>query len=100
MAESKRENFNIKGMRVTNARKIPGTQVISFSLAGKGLGLYNLRIVNSTNGAFISAPSTKGKDNKYYPQYALYLDKADEEKIIKKVIEMLPADEPSDADTF
>ena len=101
MAETKREYFTVKGMRVTNARRIPGSSTVSFSLVGKGIGLYNLRLVNSANGAFISTPSTKGKDNKYYPQYALYLTKEDEEKVIKKVIELLPADdEPGDTDTL
>ena len=58
MADNKKEYFNIKGMKVSNVRRIPGTDVITFSLNGNGLGLYNLRIVTGgATGKFISPPS-------------------------------------------
>ncbi len=100
MAEAKKEYFDIKGMKVSNVRRIPNTEIITFSLNGKGLGLYNLRIVNSARGQFITAPQQKGKDGKYYGEYALYLSREDEERVMKAVIDKLPAEQPADADTL
>lgn len=101
MADNKKEYFSIKGMKVSNVRRIPGTEVITFSLNGNGLGLYNLRIVTGgAQGKFISPPSQKGKDGKYYNLYALYLTPADEEKVMKAVIDKLPADEAEAEDTL
>lgn len=101
MADQKREFFSIKGMKVNNARRIPGTDVITFSLIGNGLGLYNLRIVTGgARGKFIAPPSTKGKDGKYYNVYALYLSPEDEERVLKAVIDKLPADDQPADDTL
>lgn len=88
-----REFFAINGMKVSNVRKIPGTSVISFSLLGHGLGLYNLKIVKGSNGEFIAAPSSKGKDGNYYAQYAVYLSEEDQKKVIGVVKSKLPDDE-------
>lgn len=90
MADNKKEYFDIKGMRVGSARRIGDKGTIIFSLLGKGLGLYDLRIVNGANGAFVAAPQQKGKDGKYYAEYALYLSPEDEEKVIKAVVAKLP----------
>lgn len=102
MADTKREYFSIKGMKVNNVRRIPNTEVITFSLIGNGLGLYNLRIVTGgASGRFIAAPSQKGKDGKYYNQYALYLSREDEERVMKAVIDKLPAEQAAaDEDTL
>ena len=101
MAEATKEYFSIKGMKVMNARKIPGTNVICFSLIGKGLGLYNLQIVKTATATFVATPQVKGKDGKYYNQYGLYLTKEDEEKVIKAAIGKLPKEEaPADEDTL
>lgn len=102
MAEQKtKEYFSVKGMRVTNVRRIPGTEVITFSLNGNGLGLYNLRIVTGgASGKFIAAPSTKGKDGKYYSQYAIYLSPEDEERVMRAVIDKLPSEEKPAGDTL
>lgn len=89
--------FNLKGMKVMNARRIPNSTTISFSLCGNGLGLYNLRLVKGgPSGAFIATPQSKGKDDKYYPQYALYLSDEDEDRVIKAVIDKLPAEKPEE----
>lgn len=92
---SKREYFNIKGMRVGSARRIGNKGTIVFSLLGNGLGLYDLRIVNGANGQFIAAPQQRGKDGKYYAEYAIYLSKEDEERVMKAVIAKLPAEQPA-----
>lgn len=98
MAEAKREYFSIKGMKVSNVRKIPGTEVITFSLLGNGLGLYNLRVVNTAGDQFIAAPQSKGKDGKYYGQYAVYLSKEDEDRVLAAVIKKLPAEQQENSD--
>lgn len=90
MANKEKEFFEIKGMKVNNVREIGDTGIISFSLLGKGLGLYGLKIVKSARGEFISAPSVKGKDGSYYPQYAVYFAEEDSKKIIAAVKKKLP----------
>ena len=100
MAEQEREYFSIKGMKVTNVREIGAENpTIFFSLTGKGLGLYNLRIVKGARGSFIASPQQKGKDGKYYDLYSLYLSNEDEERVMKAVIDKLPKKAAS-ADTL
>lgn len=94
--EEKKPDFDISGMRVANVRKLSDT-VIAFSLLGKGLGLYNLKVVDGSKGKFIATPQTKGKDGQWYDQYAVYFAEDDAKKIIKKVESMTeepPADIP------
>lgn len=86
--DAEKQNLNLKGFKINNVRRI-SEKVVSFSLIGNGLGLYNLKIVDGSNGKFISAPSQKGKDDKYYPVYRVYISDADASKLIKKVLEML-----------
>ena len=88
-----REFFDLSGMKIANVRKIPGTEVVTFSLLGKGLGLYNLRIVKGARGEFIAEPSVKGKDGAFYKQYALYLSDDAAERVIGVVRDKLPAEE-------
>lgn len=89
---SERVYFDIKGMTVVNVRKL-SDKVIAFSLLGKGLGLYNLRLVAGKKGDFVASPQTKGKDGNYYSVYALYLSEADEKKVIAAVLKKVPADD-------
>lgn len=75
--------FDIEGMKVQNVRVL-SEDVLAFSLNGKGLGLYNLRVVDGKNGKFVSVPQTKGRDGKWYNQYALYLTDEDQAKLIEQ----------------
>lgn len=84
------KNFILTGMSIANVRRL-SEKVVAFSLLGNGLGLYNLRVVEGQKGNFVAAPQEKGKDGKYYNEYALYLTKEDEAKVIKKVLETAPA---------
>lgn len=99
MANKKNENkkpaeyFNISGMRIDRVRKIPGSSVITFSLLGKGIGFYNLKIVNGSRGEFIAMPATKGADGNYYAQYAVYFTDEDAARIIGVVKDKLPKEE-------
>ena len=95
-ADKEKPCFEIKGMTVANVREL-AKGVIAFSLLGKGLGLYNLRVLDGKNGEFVATPQEKGKDGKYYSLYALYLSEADEKKVIAAVKGKLPKEEePAD----
>lgn len=96
MAENEKTYLNIKGMKVRNVMKLGDKGVIVFSLNGNGLGLYNLRIVPSAKGDFISTPQQRGKDGKYYAQYQVYFSSDDEKRVIQAVKDKLPKEEPED----
>lgn len=93
--EEKKPDFNLKGMKVSNVRRLSDT-VIAFSLLGNGLGLYNLKVVDGAKGKFVAVPQTKGADGKWYNQYAVYLSDDDQKKVIKKVEESLASDDEED----
>ena len=91
--------LNIKGMTIGQVRAL-SDNVTGFSLLGNGLGLYNLKIIEGRNGKFIAAPSEKGQDGKWYPQYAVYFSDDDQAKIIKAVEAKLPSKEMNPEDIF
>ena len=88
--EPEKVYFSIKGMRVKNVREL-SDNVVAFSLLGKGLSLYNMRVVYRKDGesAFVCAPQTKAKNGEYYNQYAVYLSVEDQAAIIDMVEEAL-----------
>lgn len=83
--------FELSGYKATvkNVRVLSETCAV-FTLSCAGFALYNLRVVSTADGKeFIAPPSTKGKDGRYYDQYAIYLSEEDQKKLIGKVKEML-----------
>lgn len=82
-----RVNMNLMaiGATVVNARII-GDTCITFSLKCQGFSLYNMKLCEGRDGYFIVPPSTKGKDGQYYNQYAVYLSKEDEQRMIEDVL--------------
>ena len=65
---------------------------IDFLLAeDRPLTVYNCRIVDSKDGNFISFPSRKGKDGKYYSHAYIRLTEEEQEEIIVEVIKTLAA---------
>lgn len=92
--ETKRVYFDMaeNAAMVTNVRKI-ADGCIGFTLKCKGFSLYGLRAVQYKNekgeGWFISVPATKGKDGKYYNNYALYIRDEDQESILDTVFDIL-----------
>lgn len=74
---------------VTNVREI-NDKCIGFTLKCKGFSLYSLRAVEKKDGGwFISIPSTRGKDGKYYNNYGLYLRDEDQNAILDTVFKIL-----------
>ena len=98
--KQEKEYFDVKGMKAQNIRRMGKKGIIAFSLCGKGLGLYNLRIVESKEGRkFIAAPQEKGKDGNYYGVYAVYISEDDQKRIIAAVEKAAPAPEPEEEDS-
>ena len=61
------------------------TGSIFFDLEVNGITLYGLCISNGKYGEFISFPSYKGKDGKYYNHYYLKFSKEQSDIIINNV---------------
>lgn len=78
-------NLMAVGATVANARVI-GDTCITFSLRCQGFSLYNMKLCEGRDGYFIAPPSTKGKDGKFYNQYAVYLSREDEQRLIEDVL--------------
>lgn len=78
-----------KDWKVTNARE--NDWGIFFTLSIPGLQLFNLKIVPAGRkyDAFVAMPEDKGKDGKYYKQYALYLSAEDTKAVIDAVMDAL-----------
>jgi len=83
--------FDLAGYEATvkNVHVLSET-VVSFVLSCHGFALYNMRLIQKTDGGFfIAPPSHKGKDGKYYGEYAVYLTEEDEQRLIDKVLELV-----------
>ena len=78
-------NFMTVGASVQNARVI-GESCISFTLKCEGFSFYNMRLVEGRKGYFITPAQQKGKDGKWYNQYAVYLSANDEARLIQDVL--------------
>lgn len=49
---------------------------LTFTLRLYGIDLYDMRLVESAKGTFISASAKKGKDGNYYDNFRVYFDDA------------------------
>lgn len=70
---------------VQNARVVTD-DLITFTLKCHGFSLYNMKLVNSKSGYFITPPSVKSNNGAYYNQYAIYLSEEDEKSLIDSVL--------------
>lgn len=86
--DTQREYLDITQFTPCNVRVL-SDKLVSFTLRGKGVSLYNMRLIDSKNGMFITPPQEKGKDGKYYNQYAVYLSDDDETVLINAVTKLL-----------
>lgn len=74
---------------VERVRSIAPNCVV-FTLKCKGFSFYDMRVCAGKDGKpFVTVPKDKGTDGRYYARYAVYLSKADQESIIKKVFSIL-----------
>lgn len=78
-------NWDVANVRVLS------DYVVSFTLKLAGLSLYGMKLLESKKDGkrFIFAGQSKGKDDKYYDNYAIYLKDADKEAIIAAVTAQL-----------
>jgi DNA-binding cell septation regulator SpoVG len=77
-------NVNAK---VTRANQVNDT--VFFDLELNGVSIYGLKVVEGSKGDFISWPSHKGKDGKYYNYAWCKLSDEQQKDIIHQVEEML-----------
>lgn len=73
--------------KVTRANQVNDT--VFFDMEINGISVYGLKVVEGSNGDFISWPSHKGKDGKYYNYVWCKLSDEQQKEIIHQVEEML-----------
>lgn len=75
-----------------DAKVIRANQVgdaVYFDMEVNGVTIYGCKVIEGKNGDFISFPSHKGKDGKYYNYAWVKLSDDDTAAIVKQVEEML-----------
>ncbi len=75
--------YSIKNVRLVSDK------LVTFTLRGDGVSLYNVRLVEGSNGRFITASQHKGSDGKWYNDYGLYISEDDQKKLIDEVLAQL-----------
>lgn len=75
--------YVIKNVRVVSDK------LVTFTLRGDGVSLYNVRLVGGSKGRFISASQHKGSDGRWYNDYGLYISEDDQKKLIDEVLAQL-----------
>lgn len=84
----KKENVDVKiDAKVTRANQVGET--VYFDVVINGVTIYGCKVIEGKNGDFISFPSHKGKDDKYYNYAYVKLSDEDTSEIVKQVEEML-----------
>ena len=73
--------------KVTRANQVNDT--VFFDVVINGVTIYGCKVIEGKNGDFISFPSHKGKDDKYYNHVWVKLSDDDTAAIVKQVEEML-----------
>ena len=80
------ETVNVEA-KVTRANQVQDT--VYFDVVINGVTIYGCKVIEGKNGDFISFPSHKGKDNKYYNYCYIKLSDEQTTDIVKQVEEML-----------
>jgi DNA-binding cell septation regulator SpoVG len=84
----KKEEVNVKiDAKVTRANQVENT--VYFDVVINGVTIYGCKVIEGKNGDFVSFPSHKGKDGKYYNHAYVKLSDDDTAGIVKQVEEML-----------
>lgn len=76
-----------KEIKVTRGHQFDDGSV-SIDLDINGVSIYNATLREGKNGMFVSFPSRKGKDGKYYSYVFVKLSKEDIDSIIAQVEEL------------
>lgn len=87
--KTKKENKEdfLKVIKVTRAHQFDdGT--IAIDLEVNGVSIYNATLRDSKNGMFVSFPSRKGKDGKYYSHVYVKFSPEDINDIVEQVEEL------------
>lgn len=74
--------------KVTRAKQFKDGGVV-FDMQVNGVSIYGCRVIESKNGDFISFPSYKGSDGKYYSHVWVKLSDEDTKAIVKQVEDMI-----------
>ena len=84
------ETLNISTFSVDRATVFDNGGVV-FDMTLNGIKIYGMRVVESNGNDFISFPSRKGKDDKYYSIVWARLSDKDSEAILREVENKLNA---------
>lgn len=85
---NKKEETNVKiDAKVVRANQVKET--VYFDVVINGVTIYGCRVIEGKEGDFVSFPSHKGKDDKYYNHVYVKLDDEATKDIIHQVEEML-----------
>ena len=84
----KKDDVNVQiNAKVTRANQVENT--VYFDVVINGVTIYGCKVIEGKNGDFVSFPSHKGKDGKYYNHAYVKLSDDDTAGIVKQVEEML-----------
>ena len=83
----KKEVNEVVNAKVTRANLVNDT--VFFDMEVNGVSIYGCKVVEGSKGDFISFPSHKGKDGKYYNHAWIKLSDDDTKAIIEQVEESL-----------
>lgn len=88
-ATTKKEvkNLKLESYDVTRANMVGDT--VFFDLVINGITVYGCKVCEGKNGDFISLPSRKGKDDKYYSIVYFRLSDEDQKIILDTVEKVL-----------
>ena len=85
--KKKEANAVAVNAKVTRANQVNDT--VFFDMEVNGVTIYGCKVVEGSKGDFISFPSHKGKDGKYYNHAYVKLSDDDPKSIIAQVEEAL-----------
>lgn len=84
----KKEAESTVQAQVTRAKQFDDGGVM-FDMVVNGVSIYGCRVVEGKNGDFVSFPSYKAKDGKYYSHAYIKLSDADAKNIVSQVEDMI-----------
>ena len=88
MMKKKENDVNVQiDAKVTRANQVKDT--VYFDVVINGVTIYGCKVIEGSKGDFVSFPSHKGKDDKYYNYAYIKLSDEDTKNIISQVEEML-----------